>query len=161
MQTQHDRAKLLWKSLLAIRNHSRNLQAIIPNRWVQLYHLVTNNAGCRRQVSSLQKTTDSLWTTNNMHFCLQMQLSPGAPSDSPYNQVIPFTLFEGIQCILMTTGNEQIKISLRNRNCYIMGVLHNQQSSEALSVAGQNLVPTENHSKSHKLPCTLRCIKKG
>lgn len=50
MQTQHDRAKLLWNWLLAIRNHLRNLQAMIPNRCTQLYHLVTSNAGRRSQV---------------------------------------------------------------------------------------------------------------
>lgn len=86
MQTQHDRAKLLWNWLLAIRNHLRNLQDMIPNRCMQLYHLVTSNAGWGRQISYLLKTTDSLWTTNNMHFCLQMQLSPGAPSAG-----LPFT----------------------------------------------------------------------
>lgn len=101
---------------------------MIPNRCMQLYNLVTNNAGCGRQISSLLKTTNSLWTTNNRHFCLQIQLSPGAPSGpAPYNQVVPFTLLEVIQHTFMKMGTEQVKNTLRNRNCCIMNVLHNQQ----------------------------------
>ena len=120
-------------SLQLIVSHKKLFKKPVSHASKSMYGIVSfghkqfRKADCGRQINTLLKTTESLWTTNNMYFYLQTQLSPEAPShQAPYNQVSPFT-HSGVQHTFMTTGNKQVINRLRNRSCYTMNALHSQQ----------------------------------